>query len=223
FTDHFAAFAEGWFSEEHATNLIAQPAYNTNLFGGAGTVDGNFVISVNNPFLSTADRTTIQNALNAYGAAVPAGSRFDPNWNNSHFYVSRASTDLQSGAAVVDQVVARGVLGVNGDFALGERSYTWEIAANYGYSRDINRTPAYVFQNVQNALNATTDASGNIVCAGSPVNSVVTTGSATCAPLNIFGLGSPSAAARAYITHNAIATSINTQRDVSANLTGGIV
>jgi iron complex outermembrane recepter protein len=223
FTDHFAAFAEGWFSEEHATNLISQPAYNTNLFGPAGTVFGNFVMSVNNPFLSAADRSTIQNALNAYGANVPAGSRADPNWNNSHFYVSRASTDLQSGVAVVDQVVSRGVLGINGDFALGERSYTWEIAGNYGYSRDTNHTPLYVFQNVQNALNATRDASGNIVCAGNPVNSPIATGSSTCAPLNIFGLGSASAAARQYITHDALARSIDTQRDVTANLTGDVV
>ena len=223
FTDHFAAFAEGWFSEEHATNLIAQPAYNTNLFGGAGTVSGNFVMSVNNPFLSAADRTTIQNALNAYGAAVPPGSRADRNWNNSHFYVSRASTDLQSGAAVVDQVVTRGVLGINGDFALGTRSYNWEIATNYGYSRDTNHTPLYVFQNVQNALNATRDASGNIVCAGNPVSSPIVTGSPTCAPLNIFGLGSPSAAARAYITHDALARSIDTQRDATANINGDVV
>ena len=223
FTDHFAAFAEGWFSEEHATNLINQPAYNTALFGLANTVNGNFLISVNNPFLSAADRTTIQNALNAYGANVPAGSRADPNWDNSHFYVSRANTDLQSGRAVVDQVVSRGVLGINGDFALGERSYNWEIAGNYGYSRDTNHTPAYVFQNVQNALNATRDASGNIVCAGNPVNSPIVTGSSTCAPLNIFGLGSPSAAARAYITHDALARSIDTQRDVTANLSGDVI
>ncbi len=224
FTDHFAAFAEGWFSEEHATNLISQPAYNTAIFGGLpGTVTDNFIISVNNPFLSAADRTTIQNALNAYGANFPFGGPVDPNWNNSHFYVSRASTDLQSGAAVVDQVVARGVLGINGDFALGARSYTWEIATNYGYSRDTNHTPLYVFQNVQNALNATRDASGNIVCAGNPVNSPIVTGSSTCAPLNIFGLGSPSAAARAYITHDALARSIDTQRDATANLSGDVV
>ena len=223
FTDHFGMFAEGWFSEEHARALIAQPAYNTRLFGTAGTKNGNFVVSVNNPFLSTGDRAAIQNALNAYGANPPFGAPLDPNWNNSHFYVSRANTDLQSGAAVADQVVTRGVLGINGDFALGERSYTWEIAANYGYSRDTIRTPAYVFQNVQNALNATTDASGNIVCAGSPVNSPVVTGSPNCAPLNIFGLGSPSAAARAYITHNALATSIDTQRDVTANVSGDVV
>ncbi len=124
---------------------------------------------------------------------------------------------------MVDQVVARGVLGINGDFALGARSYTWEIATNYGYSRDTNHTPLYVFQNVQNALNATRDASGNIVCAGNPVNSPIVTGSSTCAPLNIFGLGSPSAAARAYITHDALARSIDTQRDATANLSGDVV
>src|SRR3989440_3314096 len=86
FTDHFGMFAEGWFSQEHATNLIAQPAYNTALFGTAGTVSGNFLVSVNNPFLSSADRTTIQNALNSYGAFLAtlpprniSGLPADPN------------------------------------------------------------------------------------------------------------------------------------------------
>jgi iron complex outermembrane receptor protein len=224
FTDHFAAFAEGWFSEEHATNLINQPAYNTAFFqGAAGSLTGNFLMSINNPFLSAADRAAIQSALNAYGASVPAANRVDPNWDGSHFYVSRANTDLQSGAAVVDQVVSRGVLGVNGDFALGTRSYNWEIAGNYGYSRDTNHTPSYVFQNLLNALNATRDASGNIVCAGNPVNSPIATGSPACAPLNIFGQGSPSAAAVQYITHNALARSIDTQRDVTANMNGDVV
>src|SRR5262249_42654450 len=144
----------------------------------------------------------------------------DPAWDGKHFYVSRANTDLQSGHAVADQMVSRGVVGVNGDFGFGGHDYNWEVAANYGYSRDINRTPAYVFQNLQNALNATTNASGEIVCAGNPVNSAVATGSRNCAPLNIFGQGQPSAAAVAYITHNAIATSIDTQRDLTANLTG---
>ena len=119
-TEHFAVFAEAWLSEEHATNLVAQPAYNTALFGGAGTVNGNFVVSVNNPFLTPADRASIQNALNNYAATLPFGGFLDPNWNNSHFYVSRANSDLQSGRATGDQTVTRGVLGVNGDFTLGQ-------------------------------------------------------------------------------------------------------
>ena len=76
-TDHVKAFGEAWFSETHATNLLAQPAYNTGLFGAGGTVNGNFLLSINNPFLSANDRTLIQNALNAYGAtaAGAAGPR----------------------------------------------------------------------------------------------------------------------------------------------------
>src|SRR5262249_9170856 len=117
FNDHFGMFAEGWFSEGHARNLITQPAYNTAIFGfPAGAPNGNFRVSVNNPFLSPADQATIQAALNAYGANFPFGGPADPAWDGHHFYVTRASNDLQSGAAVVDQVVTRGVLGVNGDF-----------------------------------------------------------------------------------------------------------
>ena len=33
--DHISLFAESWFSETHATNLITQPAYNTIFFGPA--------------------------------------------------------------------------------------------------------------------------------------------------------------------------------------------
>ena len=224
--EHVSAFAEGWFSETHATNLIAQPAYNTTLFGPAGTLTGDFKINVNNPFLSAADRQTIQAALNAYqagGFAVNGGAPFDPAWSPDAFYVGRANTDLQSGRATASQVLGRGVVGLNGDFSLGERNFNWEVALNYGYSRNTSAQPAYVFQNVQNALNATLDPSGNIVCAGNPVAAAISTGSSTCAPLNIFGFGSPSRAAQDYITHDALAKSIDTQRDTTLNLNGDVL
>ena len=211
-TDHLSVFAEGWFNESHGTNIIAQPVYSTAFFGGGGQPNGNWLVSINNPYLSSADRTTILNALNAAGA--------DP----SQFYVARANTDLQSGRAVGDQVLARGVLGVNGDFNLGSRNFTWEVAGNYGYARIINRTPSLVWQNTINALNSTIDpATGNIVCAGNPVAAPISTPSSTCAPLNIFGQGSPSNALQQYITHNAIATSINKQTDITANISGDVL
>lgn len=241
FTDHLALFTEGWFSSSHATNEITQPAYNTPFFCAPNTpANCAFRMSVNNPYLSPQDQTTIQNDLNAYAALFPlfaapgttpgplftplCGPGAPPNcWDGHHFWVDRASTDLQSGHANVDQVVARTVIGMNGDFTAGQRSYNWEIAANYGYSRDTNRTPLFVYQNVLNALNATRDASGNIVCTPGYTNSPVATGQSTCAPLNIFGLGVASSQALAYITHNAIAKSIDTQRDLTANLTGPIL
>lgn len=219
--DNLKVFTEGWFSETHATNLLAQPAYNTALFGAGGTANGNFILNVNNPFLSSGDRTLIQNALSAYGAT--AAGKSDPSFNPNQFYVSRANVDLQSGQATGTQTVARGVLGMKGDFSIGDRNYNWEVAGNYGESSNTQVTPSYVFQNLTNALNATTNASGQTVCAGNPVNAPVPTVSSTCAPLNIFGQGSASLASKQYITALAAATSYDTQRDLTANLAGDVV
>ena len=224
--DHVNLFGETWFSETHGTNLIAQPAYNASIFGAAGTTNGMFKVPVNNPFLSAADQALIAADLLAYQAAgFPAGggAPIDPNWNPNTFYVSRASTDLQSGSATGNQEVYRGVLGLNGDFSIGsQHDYSWEVVVNYGRSENTSVQPAYVFQNVQNALNAQL-VGGQIVCAPGQVNSPIPTNSSTCAPLNIFGAGQPSAAAVAYITHMATAVSTDTQRDATANLSGDIL
>jgi outer membrane receptor protein involved in Fe transport len=234
--DRVNLFGEGYFSETHATNLLAQPAYNTGLFGTAGTPNGAFVVNINNPYLTATDRGLIQTALNNYAASLPLGApqyqgvsvgpgqpvAYAP-WNTSQFYVSRASTDLQSGRATDTQVVARGVVGANGDFSLGSRNFNWEVSVSYGTSDNTQVTPSYVFQNMANALNATTNASGQIVCGGAPVNGPTSTVSSTCAPLNIFGNGSPSVAALQYITHLATVESFNTQRDTNAFIGGDIL
>ena len=193
-TEHFAVFAEAWFSEEHATNLVAQPAYNTALFGGAGTVNGNFVVSINNPFLTPADRASIQNALNNYAATLPFGGFLDPNWNNSHFYVSRG--ELRSAERPGDR-------GSDGDSRRPRRATatspsgatpsTGMRPSTTATRGDVNSVPSYVFQNVQNALNATLDRRRAIRC----VRAIRSTRrsrpvSSHCAPLNIFGKGSPS-------------------------------
>jgi iron complex outermembrane receptor protein len=87
----------------------------------------------------------------------------------------------------------------------------------------VSHQPIVDFQNLQNALNSTTGPSGQIVCAPGYVNSPYATESSACAPLDPFGQGSPSAAARAYVTHIATAESHDTQRDVTANLTGPLL
>ena len=220
--DSVNLFTEGWFSETHATDLLQQPAYNTILFGGAGTANGNFIVNVNNPYLSVSNQALIQTALNNYSAALGGKGFIYSGWNPNQFYVARASTDLQSGLATATEVLARGVIGLNGNFSLADRNFNWEVAANYGASSNTAVQPAYVFQNVQNALNSTLNSAGQIVCAGTPVNAPISTVSSTCAPLNIFGNGSPSLAARQYVTHLATATSDNTQRDVTANIGGDL-
>lgn len=235
--DHVNLYGEGWFSETHATNLVRQPLYQTPLFNSiAGQPGGNLVININNPFLSPGDRALIQTALNNYAATMPLGAPMYPGiavgpgqpvafpaWNTSQFYLARGSMDLENGASTATQVVARGVVGLNGDFSIFNRNYTWDISANYGTSSNTSLNPQVVYQNLANALNATTNAAGQIVCAGTPVNAPIATENSTCAALNIFGNGSPSQPAKEYITHLATATSYNTQRDLNANLAGDIL
>jgi iron complex outermembrane receptor protein len=224
-TDTTRVYAEGWFSETHGTNLITQPQYNTLFFGSAGQPQGNLVISLNNPFLPAAARTAIQQALLAYQASGVTPN--DPNWSPNNFYMSRASMDLQSGRATANQIVGRGVLGIEGKFDIGARSFNWDVSATYGHSRNQSDLPSIVWQNFQNAADAAIDpATGQIVCAGTltggVTNAPISTVSSTCAPLNLFGNGASSQAARDYITHHAIATSIATQRDFTASITGDV-
>src|SRR5579863_2357105 len=223
--DHINAYAETWFAEVHAQNLIAQPAYNATIFGAPGTVNGDFKVSVNNPFLTPAESQLIHNELLAYQATGFGGfgAPADPAWNPNTFYVARASTDLESNGAVGDEVLGRGVVGLTGDFSLGEHNYNWDVAANYGYSRNSSSLPGYVFQNVQNALNAVVGPNGQIECAPGYTNSPFKTASSTCAPLNVFGAGSPSQASLNYITHVAQARSVDTQRDAYVNLNGDVI
>lgn len=221
-TDHLQTYWEGWFTEAHNLGLALQPLYQSAVTAPPGPL----VLSVHNPYLSAADQTTLANAMAAYAASgyfLGTGAPLDPNWNVNDFYLSRADSDLQSGRDGNNDVLGRGVLGIKGDFSAFHRDYHWDVTANYGYSRVISLQPELDLQNEQNAVNAVVNSSGQIVCAPGYVNSPFSTVSSTCAPLNPFGYGSPSAAARDYVTHIATAESYDTQRDVTANLTGPIV
>ena len=225
-TDNVQTFWEGWLSQDHSYSLIAQPLYEATIFGNPGGVNGPLYISTKNPYLSAADQALIQSELTAYGNSgfpLSGGAPFDPNWSPNYFYLDRGSTDLEAGRFSGDQLVARGVLGLQGDFSMFSQSYHWDTAMNYGYSRNISRQPAVVFQNLENAVNPVLNGSGQIVCPPGIVNSPIATESETCAPLDIFGQGDPSAAAKAYITHVATADSYNTQRDFTANISGPLI
>lgn len=207
-SDNIHFNGEVWFSRNYATNTADQPFYNYAGFGNAGDANGNLIISTANPYLSAADRATIIGNLTAAGA--------DP----STFYMSRANTDLSTGSFRTSTDLLRFVAGLTGDIEAGERKFTWEINGTYG--RSISRTTSreIVTQNFFNAIDATTDANGNIICRPGYTNAAIATGSATCAPLNVFGNGNASKAALDYITTLATTRQINKQSDIIADIKG---
>ena len=229
-TDSIRAFGEAWYSKNKATNLAGQPVYNTAFFRQAAPgdfdVNGNFIFKLDNPFLTTQARDLIRTNLVNQGL-------YTGNDATSTFYLGRANTDLVSGVARLDQDLYRFVGGFEGDFdALGKK-WTWQVSGNYGRTRSVSITPSLVEPNLRRALNVTTNASGNIVCAPfnpdpndptQPPNAPQYNGtiSQTCAPLNLFGQGAPSQAARDYVTTNARTIAITSQRDFLATLTGAL-
>lgn len=206
-TDNVRFFGEAWYANSRGEQLRDQPIYNTALFGNAGDPDGNFIININNPFLSPAARTAIASAL----ASNPAADSQDS------FYLARANTDLVSGLGSSTVELYRFVAGLDGNFQAFGRDVKFEVSGNYGRSTTQGGERVVVQQNLENALNSVRDASGNIVCAPGYTNAAIATFSSTCAPINPFGQ-QISQAAQDYVTTTADPRQVNEEWIVNANL-----
>jgi len=201
---------EGWYAHSSARNLRDQPFYNTYLFADAGDVNGDLIMSTDNPYLSDADRATIVRNLTENG--------LDP----STFYLARANTDLATGSFRTTNNLYRFVADLTGDFSLGDHKFTWDFNGTYGRVKTRTKTREIVNQNFYNALDAVRDGSGNIVCAPGYTNAAIETGSSTCAPLDVFGVNQASPAALDYISAIANPTEVNEQYDLVASLSGSL-
>lgn len=222
-TDNINMFFEGWYSHSEGTNLRDQPEYNSGLFGEPGDLAnaGAYQISLANPFLSPAARAMILDSINNNPLS-------DQNQGyvgaQDYFYLDRANTDLVTGRVKGKVDTFRAVLGFNGDFEVfGDKTWRWEIFGNYGRSKTKSVQPVLNTQNLANAVDAIGTDPANASCRPGVVNSTGPTISSVCAPLNLFGNGVASQAARDYVTMLATPTSINEQYDFAASLTGPLI
>jgi outer membrane receptor protein involved in Fe transport len=181
-TDNVRVFGEFWYANSRGYQLRDQPVYNTGLFDAAGAPDGNIILSIDNPYLSPAAR----GAILASAAANPLS---DLNLTGSQdvFYLGRANTDIIPSDGFSTVELWRVVAGIDGDFELFGRGMAFELVGNYGKSTTQGRERVLVQQNFENAINAVTDGSGNIVCAPGGENAPIATVSSQCFPINPFG------------------------------------
>lgn len=217
-TDNIRFHGEAWYSHSKGVNLRAQPVYNSALFDAGGTPDGNIIISVNNPFLTAAQRQIILNSI----ANNPLSDQNQGGGPQDYFYLGRANTDLASGRASSTTDVYRFVAGLEGSFHAGWREFHWDLTGNYGRAKGQGREPVLVQQNFENAVNAVAGPGGTIVCAPGAVNSPMPTISSTCAPINLFG-NNVSRAAADYVTAIADPSSRNSQVDFVASISGPLM
>jgi iron complex outermembrane recepter protein len=109
------------------------------------------------------------------------------------FVMGRLNTDFGFIKSIDRSDTLRAVGGLQGTFGGG---WQWQAYYQYGRSARTNRSPGnLVLANFANAADAVFDGSGNVVC-----RSTLTNVNDGCVPINLFGNGSPSAAAVSYVT-----------------------
>lgn len=145
------AFFEGTYYKAKALELIDQSIYNANLFGG---LSAPITVQAAYPLLSASARTTLTaNSITA-------------------FRVSRASRDLVNNNARAENTIWRGVGGLEGDLNLFGKQWNWEASANFGSSKGFFEQTVLNQQRFVNAVNVTTNAQNQIVCAGANVPTI---------------------------------------------------
>lgn len=190
-TSNIRLFGEAWYANSRGTTFRNQPEYNTYLFGVAGEPSGQFILSLDNPFLAPSARAIIANNI--------ANNPNADSDEQDYFYLTRANTDIISGRASSEVELYRFVAGLDGKFNALGREMTFELVGNYGHSETKGQGRAIVQQNLEHALNAVAGPGGTIVCGPGSPDPEIATISSTCAPLNPFGQ-QVSQAARDYVT-----------------------
>jgi outer membrane receptor protein involved in Fe transport len=216
-----------------------------NSGGAAGNVNREG-IRLDNPFLSAQARGVLASQLSAAIAAgvnpntgVTAASGFTPAQQAAalaqiadgsyRFSLRRNFVDLGIRDEEITRETFRAVAGLRGTF---NDDWAYEISANYGEHKERNLIAGNIAtQRYLLAVDTTRNAAGQIVCrsqvnpayAGDDVGgnpAQLAADIAACVPLNPFGEGNISEAARRYLTVASTAEGKITQFDAQAFVSG---
>ena len=198
-------------------------------FNGAVTGSPREVFYTDNPYLSTQAR----NFLNDYYGVGPG--------TQQPFFFNENATSLTNRQEQLKRDTYRIVAGVRGDFGSG---WSYEVSGNYGRFDEENKILGNVnLQRFLLAIDAVDQglvqngvANGNIVCratvdpsarialetAANPAfaASQLAADVAACQPVNLFGVGNVSQAARNYLLQNSVANGRITQFVANAFISG---
>lgn len=231
--DRYSANLVGHFEVSKAFVPFVEASYSrTDTFGSAsgpfftGAIGDQF--STGNPYLSTQAKSIINN----YYGAAPTDS--------VNFNLYKNAVDLTNRSEKARRETYRAVVGVRGDF---NTDWHYEVSANYGEFREhtlilgnINLQRYLLSSNaVDQGLASGGAANGRVVCRATvdPTAATVYSGAtaayanaqlandvAQCVPINLFGSGNVTPAARQYLLQNSTADGKITQFVLSGFVNG---
>lgn len=182
-TDHVTAFSEAYFVDARNDYVLAPDSF-TPVTPGAPSSTLLVPNYATNPILSPATRQFF----------VDNSQVFDPTGSGTASIVGegRRADELGPREAFFQRVSYEVTGGLRGDFDLIHQNWRWEVFGQYMDSRTSTTNLNNVDQTrLSLALNAVTSPTGQIVCA------VQVSG---CVPTSLFGVGSISPAAAAFLT-----------------------
>ncbi len=185
------------------------PQGNSRTTLNAGSYAGPIAFTINNGFLTSQAKTT----LSAISPAFAAGA---PLFLSKYFY------DLVPNAERTTTTdTYRALVTLDGDFDVGTHDFYWSLSGSYGRVEGQQRSWEVINSRYDKAIDAVL-AGGRVVCAvnadADPAND-----DPACAPINPFGRGNVSDAARGYVSTRAGMNWVNEQVDLLATLGGTLV
>jgi outer membrane receptor protein involved in Fe transport len=233
-SDAFVPFIEAKYSR---TDSVGQGSSGPAFFTGS-TLDGLYERPrLDNPYLDATSRAQLANAILASGinpntsAPLTAANIAAINDGSFRFILRKNLTDLGVRTEEARRETYRIVGGVRGTF---NDDWRYEVSANYGEFDE--RTKVRGNLNVQRALlalDAVRSPSGQIVC-GAQLDpsrayddfggnaATLASDIAACQPLNPFGAGSVSDAAKNYVLQDTVSQGKITQLDITAYVSGDL-
>ena len=207
-TDSLTLSAELLYANTEGTDALQSRARTVLNSGASGS--GPIPFTRTNAFLSPTAVATLSAASPAFAAGGP-------------LFLSRILPDiLPSPDRVTEAETSRVLLSLDGDFEMGQRDYYWSVSGSYARVEGTERRWDFNNVRINRALAAVRNTAGQIVCAvnadANPDND-----DPACAPLNAFGAGNISDAARDYVAIVVGNDYENTQTDLLATLGGKLV
>lgn len=239
----FEPFLEAKYVRSEAQGSQSGPFFSQG--ATLGDVGGRERIRLDNPYITTQARqlltdtflasTVNVNTGGALSATALAAQRAAITAGTFRFSLRRNWVDFGTRDEEITRETYRAVVGVRGDF---NDDWNYEIFANYGEHKEKNLIKGNV--NIQRYLlgiDTTRDTSGNIVCRSSldPDNTLsylygtplsagddprLAADIAACVPINPFGEGSVTDAARNYVLVDSLATGKITQLNIGGFVAG---
>jgi outer membrane receptor protein involved in Fe transport len=203
-TDTVNLFVEGSWGKSAATFQGNNTSDQVSVYNPV-TASGTLVrIYADNPYIPAAIRGLIPAPAGASTATVPTQS----------FLLARANYDMPPQVSTVTDTAYTFAGGLRGDVKGG---WVWDLSYGYGRNKYHRFLPAGRDRSLYAlAADAITDpVSGRVIC-----RSTLTNPTNGCVPMNLFGAGSPSAAAMEYVTEPLTSQVVYVQQSAQFNVSG---